>query len=85
MDLYARLAEQQTKGLIRQHQLAEGPQQRHFLLKGHELINFCSNDYLGLANDPITKRAFIKGAKQYGVGTGAAHLITGHTRFANNI
>jgi 8-amino-7-oxononanoate synthase len=44
------------------------------------LLNFSSNDYLGLANDPQVKQAFIEGANQYGVGAGASHLITGHTR-----
>ncbi|MCW8965006.1 MAG: 8-amino-7-oxononanoate synthase [Gammaproteobacteria bacterium] len=80
MDLSARLAEQQAGGLTRQHRLVEGPQQRRLQVKGRELINFSSNDYLGLANDPAVRQAFIEGADQYGVGAGAAHLITGHTR-----
>lgn len=47
---------------------------------GRELISFCSNDYLGLANHPEVKEAFITGVRQYGAGSGAAHLVNGHSR-----
>jgi len=49
-------------------------------IDGREVISFCSNDYLGLANHPALRQAFIKGVEQYGVGSGAAHLINGHSR-----
>jgi 8-amino-7-oxononanoate synthase len=42
------------------------------------LVNFCSNDYLGLANHPEVTRAFIETASRHGVGSGASHLVTGH-------
>jgi 8-amino-7-oxononanoate synthase len=42
------------------------------------LINFCSNDYLGLKDHPEVTRAFIEAASKYGVGSGASHLVTGH-------
>ncbi|MEO8063757.1 MAG: 8-amino-7-oxononanoate synthase [Pseudomonadota bacterium] len=42
------------------------------------LINFCSNDYLGLANHPEVIRACVIAAETYGVGSGASHLVTGH-------
>jgi 8-amino-7-oxononanoate synthase len=41
-------------------------------------INFCSNDYLGLANHPEVVRAFTRAAETQGVGSGASHLVTGH-------
>ncbi len=44
------------------------------------MVSFCSNDYLGLANDPDVVAAFKKAVEEYGVGSGAAHLINGHTR-----
>ena len=43
-----------------------------------DLINFCSNDYLGLARHPEVVRAFVEAAAKYGVGSGASHLVTGH-------
>jgi 8-amino-7-oxononanoate synthase len=42
------------------------------------LVNFCSNDYLGLKDHPEVTRAFIAAAEKYGVGSGASHLVTGH-------
>ena len=80
MDLCARLAEQQAGGLTRRHRIVEGPQQIQLRVDGKQLLNFSSNDYLGLANDPAVKQAFIDGVREYGVGAGAAHLISGHTR-----
>lgn len=46
---------------------------------GKPMINFSSNDYLGLANHPKVIEAFKKASRRYGVGTGSAHLICGHT------
>ncbi len=45
-----------------------------------ELLGFCSNDYLGLANHPALIEAWAEGARLYGVGSGASHLISGHSR-----
>jgi len=42
--------------------------------------NFCSNDYLGLSRNPLVVTAFREAAEQFGVGSGASHLVTGHTR-----
>lgn len=50
------------------------------IIDGHKVISFCSNDYLGLANHPRVKAAFIDGIERYGAGSGAAHLINGHSR-----
>jgi 8-amino-7-oxononanoate synthase len=47
---------------------------------GAERLVFCSNDYLGLARDPRVTDAFVQAAKRYGAGSGASHLISGHTR-----
>jgi 8-amino-7-oxononanoate synthase len=56
---------------------AAGPEIR---LGGETLLAFCSNDYLGLANDPRIVGAFQAGAQRYGVGAGASHLVSGHSR-----
>jgi 8-amino-7-oxononanoate synthase len=47
---------------------------------GKTYLAFCSNDYLGLANHPQLITAMQQGAQQYGVGAGAAHLVSGHTQ-----
>lgn len=47
---------------------------------GRELVNFCSNDYLGLAHDARLGNAMAAAAHRWGAGAGAAHLLTGHTR-----
>ncbi len=49
-------------------------------VEGRKLLNFCSNDYLGLANHPEVIAAFKQAADQYGVGSGSAHLVCGHSR-----
>ena len=69
-----------NKGLYRSRRVAESAQGVFIELDGRRLLNFCSNDYLGLANHPKVTRAFQAGADQYGVGSGSAHLICGHSR-----
>jgi 8-amino-7-oxononanoate synthase len=49
------------------------------VVDGRPLLNFCSNDYLGLAADPRVVEALRTAAANWGVGSGAAHLVTGHT------
>ncbi len=51
----------------------------HVLVDGSECINFCSNDYLGLATHVEVRRAMSAAAERYGAGSGAAHLVTGHS------
>jgi 8-amino-7-oxononanoate synthase len=45
-----------------------------------DLLAFCSNDYLGLADHPAVTDAFVDAARRWGVGSGASHLVSGHTR-----
>ena len=65
--------------LYRSRRLTEGPQQPEMRIDGRRQLAFCSNDYLGLANHPEVVKALQQGASAYGVGSGAAHLINGHT------
>ena len=51
----------------------------HIRVNGQACINFCSNDYLGLATHADIRRAMSAAAERYGVGSGAAHLVTGHS------
>ena len=48
-------------------------------IDGQSLVNFCSNDYLCLAGHPEISHALKKAADQYGTGSGASHLISGHS------
>jgi len=68
-----------AQGLYRKRRIIASPQDVHLTADGRELINFCSNDYLGLANHPDVIRAFKNAAGQYGVGSGSAHLVCGHS------
>ncbi len=66
-------------GLYRRRRVLHGPQGAEVVVDGRRLLAFCSNDYLGLAAHPEVLRALHDGAERYGVGSGAAHLITGHS------
>lgn len=65
--------------LYRQRRLVDSPQGVELKVDGQRVLNFCSNDYLGLASHPKLVAAFQKAASEYGVGSGAAHLISGHS------
>lgn len=79
-DLSADLEERHRQHRYRQPQIMDGPCDRHARLEGRDYLNFCSNDYLGLANDPEVVRAFQQAASEWGVGSGASHLVCGHQR-----
>ncbi len=79
-DLKKALEQQQQQGLYRRRRCLQSPQGRSITLDGQQLLNFCSNDYLGLANHPEVVRSFKLAADQYGVGSGSAHLVNGHSR-----
>ncbi|MCJ7853209.1 MULTISPECIES: 8-amino-7-oxononanoate synthase [Pseudomonas] len=78
-DLAARLAERRAADLYRQRPLLESPQGPEVVVDGQRLLAFCSNDYLGLANHPEVIAAWQTGAKRWGVGGGASHLVVGHS------
>jgi 8-amino-7-oxononanoate synthase len=83
--LNRQLREREGQGLRRQRRTAESPcapQQRVSQLGRPtcDLLAFCSNDYLGLANHPALVEALVDGARRYGAGSGASHLINGHSQ-----
>ncbi len=77
--LRAQLDELKAAHLYRHRRIRETPQQPCTIVDGRPLLSFCSNDYLGLANHPDVIAAFQRGAERWGVGSGAAHLVTGHS------
>lgn len=77
-NLNADLQQRKQDNLFRATQVVQSPQGPHLRVGGKEYLAFCSNDYLGLANHPKIIEAFKSAADQYGVGSGAAHLVNGH-------
>jgi 8-amino-7-oxononanoate synthase len=78
--LGADLAARAAAGLYRGRRLLDGPQATTVRVDGRELLAFCSNDYLGLASDARVIEALAAGAARYGAGSGASHLVSGHSR-----
>ena len=66
------------EGLKRRRRTLESPCGPSARVDDRDLISFCSNDYLGLANDPALIAAACDGAQRWGVGSGASHLVSGH-------
>ncbi|MDJ0807587.1 MAG: 8-amino-7-oxononanoate synthase [Gammaproteobacteria bacterium] len=78
--LAVELQERRNADLYRSRLIVEGAQQPELQIDGRRMLSFCSNDYLGLANHPEVIEALQSGADRYGVGSGAAHLISGHSQ-----
>jgi 8-amino-7-oxononanoate synthase len=73
------LASRKANDLYRHRLTLESPQGPVIRLGGREYLNFCSNDYLGLAAHPRVVEAFRQAAQEFGVGSGASHLVCGHS------
>lgn len=76
--LQADLADLDTRALRRSRRSLDTPCGPHVRVDGRELLAFCSNDYLGLAADPQLVQALQDGARRWGAGSGASHLVSGH-------
>lgn len=74
------LAQRRAGHLYRERLVLDSPQGVEVRIGEESLLSFCSNDYLGLANHPEVVAAFRAGAERYGVGAGASHLVSGHSR-----
>lgn len=79
-DLNAALQQREAAELYRTRTVTDGPQSTRMTIDGKIYLAFCSNDYLGLANDPALLAAAFQGLNRYGVGAGASHLINGHSQ-----
>ncbi len=76
-ELNRRLRKIRDHGLYRELRRVDSPQSPRIQIDGKTLLNFSSNDYLGLANEPALKEAAIKAVEKYGAGAGASRLICG--------
>lgn len=79
-ELAPRLDALKEQSLYRLRRIVEGPQGPEIALEDGRYLNFSSNDYLGLAAHPAVAQALRLGLEEYGTGSGAAHLVTGHSR-----
>ena len=73
------LEQRRGKGLYRHRLALESAQGPVVQMDGRQYLNFCSNDYLGLAAHPRIIARFCRAANDYGVGSGASHLVCGHS------
>jgi len=77
--LIAGLEERRREGLLRSRPTLDSAQGPMVRIGGREYLNFCSNDYLGLANHPRVVERLRAAAVEFGVGSGASHLVCGHS------
>ena len=77
-DLQQRLQEREQQSLLRQRRILFSPQGTEIILDGNHVTSFCSNDYLGLAGHPDVIQAYHDGLDNFGAGSGASHLVSGH-------
>lgn len=78
-DLASRCTAQKEQHLYRTRLNLQSPQTPEVTINGQRYLAFCSNDYLGLAAHPKVIEALSLGAKKWGVGGGASHLVIGHS------
>src|SRR5215510_5769742 len=75
--LAAQLADLQAKGLYKRERQLQGPQGSAIRVGGREVINFCANNYLGLANHPAIVAAAQEALAQFGYGMASVRFICG--------
>ena len=76
-ELNRRLAALRQQNLRRELRRVDSPPGTRIQISGKTLLNFSSNDYLGLAGDPLLKEAAIRAVEKFGAGSGASRLICG--------
>jgi glycine C-acetyltransferase len=75
--LQAKLDEIRQAGLFKRERVLEGPQDSAIRVAGREVINFCANNYLGLADHPALVEAAAEGLRHYGYGMASVRFICG--------
>ena len=76
--LAAELDDIAAAGLTRRRRVLDSPAGRIARVDGKDVLNFASNDYLGLAGNADIAQALADGALHWGAGSGASHLVSGH-------
>jgi 8-amino-7-oxononanoate synthase len=76
-ELISRLSDLRQQNLFRELRRVDSPQSPHLTIDGQSFLNFSSNDYLGLANEPALKEAALEAIGRYGAGAGASRLVCG--------
>src|SRR5580693_5436564 len=76
-ELSSRLKDLREQGLYRELHRIDSPQGPRVVKDGKSFLNFSSNDYLGLANDPVLKEAAVEAVAKFGTGAGSSRLICG--------
>lgn len=77
-ELHRQHQQRKSDALWRHRRITQSPPDRHIKVDGQTLLNFCSNNYLSLANHDAVINASIEAAKTFGTSTSASHLIVGH-------
>ena len=73
------LTQLKAAGLFNRIRTISTPQGARLIVDGKQVLNFCSNNYLGLANHPQIKVAAAKAVEKFGVGPAAVRTIAGTT------
>lgn len=87
--LHEQLQEIEAQGLTKRERLLQGPQGADIQVAGREVINFCANNYLGLANHPDIVAAAQEGLQRFGFGMASVRFICGtqeiHKQFEGEV
>ena len=79
-DYNAHLSELAQADQLRVRRIVDGPQDASMVVDGRRVLNYASNDYLGLANHPKVVEAAMRALKRYGLGAASSHMVSGHMR-----
>src|SRR5438552_12076431 len=83
--LRTQLDDLKAKGLFKRERQLQGPQGSAIKVGGKEVVNFCANNYLGLANHPDIVAAAADGLKRFGYGMASVRFICGTQEFHKQI
>ena len=79
-NIHKKISDIKAQDLFRSPEIMDSPTGAKVSIAGREVLCFCNNDYLGLANDPQIRAAATAGVEAWGVGSGASRLISGTMR-----